>query len=79
VVPTRAITGNGTELHIFRRICIIFAATTDGNHLRNSSPVEMHCHPNDTVDIVRREFKTDVKQQVLTIFNAIYLGHYLEV
>lgn len=40
-------------------------ATTDGNHLRNSSPVEMHCHPNDTMEIARREFKTDVKQQVV--------------
>jgi FLYWCH zinc finger domain len=40
-------------------------ATTDGNQLRNSSPVEMHCHPNDTIEIARREFKTDVKQQAV--------------
>jgi hypothetical protein len=39
-------------------------ATTDGNHLMNSSPVEMHCHPNDSMEIARREFKTDIKQQV---------------
>jgi hypothetical protein len=39
-------------------------AITDGNHLMNSSPVEMHCHPNDSMEIARREFKTDIKQQV---------------
>lgn len=53
----------GREKHSCRA-----TATTDGNQLRNSSPVDVHCHPNDTIEIARREFKTDVKQQVLNNF-----------
>lgn len=34
-------------------------AMTEGNVLLRVSPVDAHDHPNDSIDILRREFKED--------------------